>query len=66
LSPPNIGGDDVGREFSVERCRRRRFVGHLRSPCRTDKIPFQEKSRWRNRTSIMDYAAPLTSFWFPV
>jgi hypothetical protein len=33
LVPPNICSNDVGREFSVERWRRR-FVWHFGSPCR--------------------------------
>jgi hypothetical protein len=32
LVSPNVSGDDIGRQFSIERCRRL-FVGHFGSPC---------------------------------
>jgi len=42
-----VCGDDVGREFSVERWRRR-FVGHLGSPCpsRTMRGRHTSPTRW--------------------
>jgi hypothetical protein len=57
-----ICSDDVGREFSVARCRQR-SVGHVGSPGRDrQKYHAGQDRECQNRISIRYYAAPLTSF----
>ena len=65
LIAPNICGDNLSREFSIDGggwC----FVGHINSP-ETDQIPYPVQKRDDVLGSPLKYyVASLTSFLFPV